>query len=115
MVSFLLEIRGSYHLYRPSMNPSISFLIPGPNTIVDRVGTLQANSPAIWDSNWMQFRDDYDNRFPSVMAYIQKSIVDKHTKRLVKCREFKRQVEAKDNSEIRASLSQESRNFVQAL
>ena len=40
------------------------------------MGTLQANSPAIWDSNWMQFRGDYDNRFPSVMAYIQKSIVD---------------------------------------
>ena len=117
------------------------------------MGTLQANSPAIWDSNWMQFRGDYDNRFPSVMAYIQKSIVDKHTKRLVKCwtdRHYNWGIQAtsrgegqhgilknelgslgtsrgdikdvvdkfrlllrRTNSEIRASLSQESQKFVQ--
>ena len=45
---------------------------------------MQASSPATWDSNWKRFRGSYENRFPSEMAYIQASIVDRHEKRLVK-------------------------------
>jgi hypothetical protein len=49
------------------------------------MGALQASSPATWNSNWKRFRGSYENRFPSEIAYIQASIVDRHERRLVKC------------------------------
>jgi MULE transposase domain len=49
------------------------------------ISALQADSQATWISNWKKFQDEYESRFPSVIGYIQTSIVDKHAKRLVKC------------------------------
>ena len=51
----------------------------------DWMSALRAKSLAIWLSNWKRFREDYENRFPSVIAYIQTDIVNNYAKQLVKC------------------------------
>jgi hypothetical protein len=40
----------------------------------DWMGALQVNLPEFWISNWKRFRDDYENRFPSVMRPLSKAL-----------------------------------------
>jgi hypothetical protein len=51
----------------------------------DWMSALRAKSLAIWLSNWKRFREDHENIFPSVIAYIQTDIVNNYAKQLVKC------------------------------